>query len=203
MGAETMKDCETIRVELPGYANGKLTDDFVAPVRDHLESCAACRAELGELERLDALLLEALPPITPSASFASQFANRLAAEAHDSESRSEGRRRWLGWLLQPWLIPVAAATLLAAVMLRPWFADHSASVLPAPAVSRSVNTVAAAKKPPADAKLAERSTAKLALAANNPPSEVLQRPELFVDYSVIRDLDILESGKGDGERHAG
>ena len=26
---------------------------------------------------------------------------------------------------------------------------------------------------------------------------MLQRPELFVDYSVIRDLDILESGTGD------
>jgi hypothetical protein len=41
------------------------------------------------------------------------------------------------------------------------------------------------------------------MLAANPPSEVLQRPELFVDYSVIRDLDILESGKGDGESHAG
>jgi hypothetical protein len=32
---------------------------------------------------------------------------------------------------------------------------------------------------------------------------VLQRPELFVDYAVIRDLDILESGRGNGGSHAG
>jgi anti-sigma factor RsiW len=202
MGGEIMKDCETIRVELPGYANGKLADDFLAPVRDHLQSCAACRAELGELERLDALLLEALPPITPSVSFASRFANRLAAEARESENHSDGRG-WLGWLLQPWLIPIAAVALLAAVMLQPWFADHSTGVFPVPVMGGSPNTVAAAKKPASDAKLAERSTSKVTLAANNPPSEVLQRPELFVDYSVIRDLDILESGKGDGESHAG
>ena len=197
-----MKDCETVRVELPGYLNGKLAADFVAPVRAHLLSCAACRAELGALERLDALLLEALPPITPSANFASRFANRLAAEARETERGSEGRG-WLGWLFQPWLIPVATATLIAAVMLQPWFADHSTSVFPVPVVGGSPNTVAAAKKPASEAKLAEHSTSQVTLAANNPPSEVLQRPELFVDYAVIRDLDILESGRGDGESHAG
>jgi hypothetical protein len=202
MGGEIMKDCETIRVELPGYANGKLAADFVAPVRAHLQSCAECRAELGELERLDALLLKALPSITPSASFASRFANRLAAEAREAESHSEGRRR-LGWLLQPWLIPVAAAAVIAVVMFRPWFADHAPSVFPVPVIGGPPGTVAAAKKPASDAKLAGRSNSTVTLAANNPPSEVLQRPELFVDYSVIRDLDILESGKGDGESHAG
>jgi hypothetical protein len=198
-----MRDCEIVRVELPGYASGKLGPDVVAPVRAHLQSCPGCRAELSGLERLDALLLQALPAITPSASFASRFANRLAAEAREAESQSS-RRDWLGWLLQPWLIPVAAAALIAAVMFQPWFADHSTSVFPVPLIGGPQGSVASAKKPGSDAKLAERNSApKVTVAGSNPPSEVLQRPELFVDYAVIRDLDILESGRGNGESHAG
>ena len=197
-----MKDCEAIRVELPGFASGKLDVDLVAPVRDHLQSCAACSTELGELKRLDALLLEALPAITPSASLASRFANRLAAEAAGVESETRGRD-WLGWLLQPWLIPVAAAALIALVMFQPWFADHSTSVFPVPAITGGRDTVASAKKPASDSRLAVTNSASKGALAANPPSEVLQRPELFVDYSVIRDLDILEAGKGDAESHAG
>jgi len=198
-----MAECAMIRMELPGYASGRLTPDVVASVRGHLQSCPGCRAELGALERLDALLLQALPPITPSAGFASRFASRLAAESREAEPRRE-RRPWLGWLMQPWLIPVAAAALVAAVMLQPRFVGRSTVVVPAAPLMSGSGTVAAAKKPASETKLAEkRSTPRMTLAASNPPSEVLQRPELFVDYAVIRDLDILESGGGDGESHAG
>jgi anti-sigma factor RsiW len=198
-----MKDCEAIRIELPGYASGTLDARSLAPVRAHLQSCAACRVELRELERLEELLAEALPPIVPSATFASRFANRLAAEAGGAVEPPTERGR-LGWLLQPWLVPVGAAALIAAVMFRPWFADHSTSVFPIPALTGgSDGAVASARNPASDAKPAEASPGSKPMLAANPPSEVLQRPELFVDYSVIRDLDILESGKGDGESHAG
>ena len=89
-------------------------------------------------------------------------------------------------------------------MLQPWFADHSTSVFPVPAIGGPQGPVASARKPGSDAKLAERNSApKVTVAGSNPPSEVLQRPELFVDYAVIRDLDILESGRGNGGSHAG
>ncbi len=133
-----MKYCEAIRVELPAYAGGKLDGDSAAPVQAHLESCADCRDELAELERLEALLCEALSPITPSVTFASRFANRLAAEVAEADEASPGRG-WLGWLLRPWVIPVAAAALVVAMMLRPWSADHSASVVPMPALSGGSN----------------------------------------------------------------
>ena len=64
--------------------------------------------------------------------------------------------------------------------------------------------IASSKKPAVDSKVAAAPPSdKSAVVASNPPSEVLQRPEMFVDYSVIRDLDILESGKGDAGSHAG
>jgi anti-sigma factor RsiW len=195
-----MKDCEAIRVELPAYAGGKLAVSSLAPVHAHLESCANCRAELVELERLEALLSEALSPITPSVTFASRFANRLAAEVAGAGEDSP-RRGWFGWLLGPWLIPVAATALVAAMLLQPWSANHSASVVPMPALSGGSNgAIASAKKPAPDFRVAESKAAPKAALAANPPAEVLQRPELFVDYAVIRDLDILD---GDGGSHAG
>jgi anti-sigma factor RsiW len=196
------KNCQAIRIELPGYASGQLETQDLVPVRTHLQSCGACRVELRELERLDALLLEALPPIGLSTSFASRFANRLAAEAESTQKQSDGRS-WLGWVLQPWLVPVGAAALIVAVMFQSWFAGHSKNVLSSPTVTGgSGATVASAKRPAPDTKPAEAKSASKPMLAANPPSEVLQRPELFVDYSVIRDLDILESA-ANGRSHAG
>jgi anti-sigma factor RsiW len=185
-----MKDCEAMVIELPGYISGKLSAEEAAPVRAHLEMCGGCRSEVASLRRLEQLLSRALPSIEPSPTFASTFANRLAAEvAAEEEAASHG---WLGWLLQPWLIPVAAAALLAAVIFRP-FGDAGAPL--------SFSLPRLAQKPPAEHK-APPAPGDKALASN-PPSELLQRPEMFVDYSVIRDLDILESGKGDSESHNG
>ena len=183
-----MNDCEAMVIELPGYVSGKLSAADAAPVRAHLEICGGCRSEVVQLEKLDALLMRALPTIESSPTFASTFANRLAAEVAAEEEASS--RGWLGWLMQPWLIPVAAAAVLASVMFRP-FGDQSAPL----------SFQHLAQKPAAEHKAVPAAPEKQ--VASNPPSEVLQRPELFVDYSVIRDLDILESGKGDTESHHG
>ena len=168
-------------IELPGFVSGKLGAEQAAPVRAHLEICGGCRSEVVQLEKLDRLLMRALPTIEPSPTFASTFANRLAAEVAAGEEASS--RGWLGWLMQPWLIPVAAAAVLAFVMFRPFGVTTAPMSFPR-----------FAQKPPSEHKGAPAAPEKL---ASNPPSEVLQRPEMFVDYSVIRDLDILESGKGD------
>ncbi len=174
-------------IELPGFVSGKLSASEAAPVRAHLATCSGCRSEVVQLEQLDQLLARALPAIEVSATFASTFANRLAAEAAAEEDASS--RGWLGWLMQPWLIPVAAAAVLAAVMFRP-FAEQSAPL----ALQHF------AQKPVVESKAAPAAPEKQLAAA---PAEVLQRPEMFVDYSVIRDLDILESGKGDTGSHNG
>jgi anti-sigma factor RsiW len=196
-----MIECEAMRVELPGYVSGKLDPNSAAPVRAHLQTCGACRGELVQIQRLDKLLKEALPTITPSASFASTFANRLAAEVAAEEEAMAGG--WTGWLLQPWLVGLAATAMLALIMVgvlkspSPWSFDTSIPRIPS--LSGGV-----ARKPVGESpKVASNPPEKNKAVASNVPSDVLQRPELFVNYSVIRDLDVLDSGARDAESHAG
>jgi anti-sigma factor RsiW len=195
-----MKECEAISVELPGYASGRLDPKSAGPVKAHLQECPACREQLVRLERLEKLLKGALPRIRPSPGFASTFAQRLAAEiAAEEDERAGG---WASWLLQPWLVGLAATAVVAIVMIgvlnfSPW---SSETPMPrTPDLSGALVRNPAGEAPMLASKPAEKNE-RIASAV---PSDVLQRPELFVDYSVIRDLDILESGKGDSESHAG
>jgi anti-sigma factor RsiW len=195
-----MTGCEAVTVELPGYVGGKLDAVSAVSVQRHLQGCASCQAELRELERLDQLLAVALPSVKPSPGFASSFANRLAQEIGDErEERRFASRSVLSWFVQPWLLPVGAAAALALIMANlygPWFgSEHSTGwPLRAPSVSSGV---ASSKKPAPDTKLAAKpdKTDKKLVAGGNPPPDVLARPELFVDYAVIRDLDIVNSDK--------
>ena len=196
-------ECETMLVELPGFVSGKLDPSSAAAVRAHFQTCAACRDELVQIQRLDKLLREALPTIAPSPGFASTFANRLAAEIAAEEEAMAGG--WTGWLLQPWLVGLAATAMLAFIMFgvlkssnSPWSFDTSIPRIP------SLSGGVARKSVGENPKIASNPPEKNKAVANNSvPSDVLQRPELFVDYSVIRDLDVLDSGMGDTESHAG
>jgi Putative zinc-finger len=197
-----MMECEATLVELPGYVSGKLDPSSAAPVRAHLQACAACRDELIQVQRLDKLLEEALPTIAPSPGFASTFANRLAAEvAAEDESMARG---WAGWLLRPWLVGLAATAMLVFIMFgvlnslsSPWSFDSSIPKIPS--LSGGV-----ARKPVGESpKIAANPPEKNQAIASKVPSDVLQRPELFVNYSVIRDLDMLDSRTGDTESRAG
>jgi hypothetical protein len=186
-----MRGCEAIVVELPGYVGGKLDAGIAVTVQRHVQACAACQAELRSLERLERLLSVGLPTIAPSPAFASTFANRLAAEiADEGEERA---RSLLGWFLQPWLIPVAAAAILAGIMFTPWFANEQESgwSFRLPGVDGGI-----ASNKPGNGRGTAKGPEKSAVAGV--PQDLMQRPELFVDYAVIRDLDILEGQAGAG-----
>jgi anti-sigma factor RsiW len=238
-----MKECEAIALELPGYVNGKLEAGAAGQVRMHLEFCTACQDEARRLEYLEVLLSRHLPAIEPSRTFASTFANRLAAEIAAEEGRQTASEGVLGWLFRPWAIPVAvtAAAVLGGLLVTPWLSRDPGDNAIVPKVTGPAEVASVAKKPAAPAKpaakpaadthvaaastaekgaekgapvTAETVTADTAspdtatadnaiVAASAPPEDVVERPELFVDFAVIRDLDILDADNNQGSDKTG
>lgn len=94
---------QLLREMLGAYALGQLDDDEQLRVRQHLDGCTGCRAELAEIEPLRALLATvdpdvfALPPAPPpglgQAIRASVAAQRQQEEADELARRREERRR--------------------------------------------------------------------------------------------------------------
>ena len=199
-----MRGCEAIVVELPGYVGGKLDASTALSVQRHLQACSGCQSELRGIERLEQLLAVSLPSISPSAGFASSFANRLAQEMADEETeQSFSPRALMSWLVQPWLLPVGAAAVLAVIVYG-WSGSEQSSGWSVPMPSISGGVASQNSAPAADTKLAakpaDKSSEKKVLAqaaapAEVPPPDLLQRPELFVDYAIIRDLDELNADK--------
>lgn len=86
---------------LGAYHDGELSEARVRLVEAHLAECAACQAELDELQALSALL-QATPPegdLLPAERF---VANLTLSLPHRSASSHPYRAREIGW----WLIPV-------------------------------------------------------------------------------------------------
>lgn len=54
-----MTECRDVRLEIPAFLAGELDDDTARNLEEHLASCAACAAELGELEAVVTLLTSA------------------------------------------------------------------------------------------------------------------------------------------------
>jgi hypothetical protein len=73
----TADEHQRLREGLPAYAGGTLGPAEAAPLREHLDGCAACRAELAQCRRLaDGLRSRDDPPWAPSAA---GFARLMAA----------------------------------------------------------------------------------------------------------------------------
>jgi anti-sigma factor RsiW len=196
-----MWTCETVALELPAYVHGNLATETAAPVERHLRGCLTCQKEFRQLEKLERILTqhfleEQLPAIKPSPTFASSFANRLAAEMAAEEA---AKSRWdiAGWFSRPWLIPVAAAAALAAIVIGT-VPGTGTPVAEAPEASKPVVArqapAAESKAPVAMAQpLVKPETGTASL-----PKELAERPDLFVDYSVIDQLEMLDHAESAG-----
>ncbi len=110
-----------IQALLPWYARGQLSRDEREEVRDHLDACPACRAELDLEAPLRAVLASqaVVSPPDPAASLA-----RLHAQIdrqHDAQQAPTPTRfRWMPWALG--LQTVALATVAGL-----WVSERPAS----------------------------------------------------------------------------
>lgn len=188
--------CERTSEELVAFLDDELSVGERRPVAEHLASCLVCRREMERLTTLQGWLGN-LPEVEPSATFAADFARRLAAEPTPIAPRRGG-----GGGLR-WGFPALAAAAVLALALRAFVAAPVSSTAPDAARKR---TIAAA---PAPAAPAEEEPARVAtrpsteegadqvadVAGVRPedlPPELLEHPELFLRLPVVKRLDTLE-----------
>lgn len=90
--------------KLGAYLDGELGQRAQSEVRAHLETCAACQAELEELRQLSTLLRAApQPDFTPALDFKAQLMLQLPRQAETPQTRPTG-------LLLPWMVPALILT---------------------------------------------------------------------------------------------
>jgi hypothetical protein len=94
-----------------------LTGSATKDLEQHLQSCASCSAELGELRARRARLDALLPLVAQGSEPAADFRARVLAAA---ESASEGKRArpWRAWRLAGATAVVAFAMIVGLTLLR-------------------------------------------------------------------------------------
>ena len=115
-------NCERIREQIPECLAGQLDAASRERLIEHLETCAACRADLAELNVVWRGL-EAMPQPEPGRSMRTRFMETLEAyqegyqEAQRRQSYSGARSWWQGWWpARPvWQAAFAALLLIAGV----------------------------------------------------------------------------------------
>lgn len=117
-------NCERIREQIPECLAGQLDAASRERLIEHLETCAACRADLAELNVVWRGL-EAMPQPEPGRSMRSRFMETLAAyqegyqEAQRRQSYSSSARAWWQgwWPSRPvWQAALAAGLVIAGIM---------------------------------------------------------------------------------------
>lgn len=185
-----MKCCE--REQLFAYCQRLLVADEEEKVRAHAAECAACRAVVGEYEKLDTLL-DDWQPAEPSPWFDARVRAAIAADS----SRAESARPFFGLAWVRWLVPALGLALVLVAALVVWRSHrspvHPATQAAAPAVvprapQNVANPVSAPAVKPAPALQIVQTRPVSAQPAATAAGEDLQ---LYEDLSVLEDYDLL------------
>jgi len=97
-------NCLTVRERLSEHALGALPEVDASVVDRHLEWCAACRKEAGELQRAAASLAYSVAPVEPAAELEDRVVGAVRVAASRRRAAAPRRSR------------VAAAAVLAAML---------------------------------------------------------------------------------------
>jgi hypothetical protein len=110
--------CRQIHRRLPGYVDGAIHSGDHARIREHLESCAVCRAELNRYHQLSVSLAR-MEPVVPPEDLVARIRVRVSHErALHSRAWRLGSRAFLIFenILRPLAVP-ATGGLVTAVLV--------------------------------------------------------------------------------------
>lgn len=118
--------CDRARELIGAYVDEELSGDDRTSVAAHVESCAACRELMGDIERTSRAIAGLGREPAPTG-LASRIHSRLA----DIAEEKQGRKRYLPWRIPPTLWRQAAALAACctlSVLLTWWFMTSAGQV---------------------------------------------------------------------------
>lgn len=193
--------CTTARKAMIHGLGEVVGDTGRRALAEHLEHCAACRAERRQTDRLLAALGELRGDASVSAAFEQAVMRRVRTSDDERASPWERMRQWLP-------MPVLAAGVAAVLILfvsdpgrravapEPVATKTSPSVAAAPptrvATARPTRTTTVvAQREPAPA--SGRSARGEAPAPIEPPAELADSLPLLLDLPILRNMEKLEN----------
>jgi anti-sigma-K factor RskA len=101
--------------EAAAYALGALGPEEAVRFEDHVKSCAACRAELGEMRATATLLPLAAPQVEVPTALQRRVMQGVRVDARRQRA-AQGRSRSRRWFDFPALLPVRVAAMASAAL---------------------------------------------------------------------------------------
>jgi hypothetical protein len=134
-------DCTETRTRLIAFHDGELPGDERTRVEAHLDGCAACRALLADLSRIDGSAGVPDPGPEYWDRFNARVMARVAREADGPDVAPLRPKR--GWVRQQmrYFIPAVAAAALVVVVVRQAGIDRAARMPAAPAVESAAPAI--------------------------------------------------------------
>jgi anti-sigma factor RsiW len=181
--------CEAIVEDLVAFVDGELPEAERALLEAHVATCVSCRREVERVAKVGALV-SGLPRIEPSPEFAERMRRRLAAGAGVA-TVAETRGRVLRPAL--WGVPALAAAAAIALV---WYWSLAGPARNTPRPPGGDGQVAVARPDRAQRPAGEHEKALVAaapsLSPEDLPPDLIEHPELFLRFPVVRRLNELE-----------